>query len=188
MGRALRGRIGNRIGRAALVAGLAAAGLAGCGSDGGSSAPDNASTEDFCGAYLSVFDDMDFSEVPSDEEAAEMMRQWGDRLAEVGTPEDMSEEARDGFELVVDTLGEIDADTSAQDIEDLGEDWSEEQDKAGEAFSQFVAKECPMEIPGMEDLEKELGDLEGELGDLESQLEDQMGELEGELEGLTESP
>jgi hypothetical protein len=135
-----------------LVAGT----TAGCGGNGGGGAPDNASQEDFCDAYTSIFDGMDLESEPSNEEAVQMMKDWGERMEETGTPEDMSEEARQGFELMVDTLADIDADISAEDLDKIGDDWSAEQEKQGEALQTYVGENCEFSLPGMEDLEGEM--------------------------------
>jgi hypothetical protein len=145
-----------------LVAGT----TVGCGGDGGGGAPDNASQEDFCDAYMSVFDDLDLESPPSDEEAVRMMKDWGERMSDTGTPEDMSDDARQGFELMVDTLDEVEEDVSAADLEKLGEDWSAEQEKQGEAFQAYVGENCEFTFPGMDDLEGEMSDLESEMGEL----------------------
>lgn len=135
-----------------LVAGT----TVGCGGDGGGGAPDNASQEDFCDAYTSIFDGMDLESEPSNEEAVRMMKDWGERMEETGTPEDMSGEAREGFELMVDTLAEIDDDITAEDLDKIGDDWSAEQEKQGEALQEYVGENCEFSLPGMEDLEGQM--------------------------------
>jgi hypothetical protein len=135
-----------------LVAGT----TAGCGGNGGGGAPDNASQEDFCDAYTSIFDGMDLESEPSEAEAVRMMKDWGERMQDTGTPEDMSGDARKGFELMVGTIEDIDEDMSASDIDKLGDDWSQEQEKQGEALQAYVGENCEFSLPGMEDLEGEL--------------------------------
>jgi len=67
------------------------------GSDKGADAPKDASKEDFCAA-LKSFDGTDEIEV------ADHL----DEMKEVGTPADMPDDARKGFEFLVDHAAEID--------------------------------------------------------------------------------
>ena len=66
----------------------------------------------------------------------------GARMEEVGTPESISEEARKGFESVVEQAEEIDAeDFSIDDLEQLesgGADASAEVKEQAEAFGNYL--------------------------------------------------
>jgi hypothetical protein len=104
-------------GAAVVIAGLS---LVACGSDddgggggGGDAgdsggAPDNASTEDFCG----VFTDMssDFSAGGSADEQADAAHELADKFNDVGTPDDIPADARNGFEVFIGFLGDVNAD------------------------------------------------------------------------------
>jgi hypothetical protein len=57
---------------------------------------------------------------------------------------------------MVGTIEDIDEDMSASDIDKLGDDWSQEQEKQGEALQAYVGENCEFSLPGMEDLEGEL--------------------------------
>ena len=84
-------------------------------------------------------DDLTTAELPSDEDMAKAVKDWGSRMEEVGTPEDISDDARKGFESVVDQAKEIDAsDFSMDNLEELeqgGADASAEEKKQAEAFA-----------------------------------------------------
>lgn len=81
-------RTKNRL-AALLIAAAVVATAAGCSDDPeGSSAPKDASVEDFCGAI----GDLDVSD-PSE---------LVDDLVDVGTPEGIPGDARDGFEVMID--------------------------------------------------------------------------------------
>jgi hypothetical protein len=134
--------------------------LAGCGGGDAGSAPDNASTEDFCDAYLSMLDEM-MTMDPESDDAVTAIREWGEKLEEVGTPEDIPDDARDGFEVILEALSELDEDSTQQDLEDLGGDLSAEEEQASEAFGEYVTETCPMEMPEMPDMD----DLESEMGE-----------------------
>jgi hypothetical protein len=142
-----------------LVAALTAA----CGG-GGSGAPGDASEDGFCEAADSLLtdlvpDDLSAPEVPSDEDMARAVKDWGTRMEEVGTPEDISDEAREGFEAVLARIEEIEAsDFSAENLEELGNggaEASEEVQRQAEAFGDYVTETCgdPMddiEVPELE--------------------------------------
>lgn len=160
--------------RAALGGALLLVGalLTACGGGGG--APADASEEEFCTAYNKLYDNLGDLASGDDKGAIEGMKDWGDTMAEVGTPEDAPEDARQGFDLLLQALDDVDPDASAEDLQQIGEDFSADEQKDIDAFSGYATETCPMEMP-------ELPDLEDEMSDLESQMEDQMGEL-------TESP
>lgn len=87
--------------------------LSGCGGDDASGAPEDASREDFCTTFSEEPDGFD-SDDP--DEVVEAAHEYADRLREVGTP-DVDADAREGFELYVDFL----ADLEAGDADDLRE-------------------------------------------------------------------
>jgi hypothetical protein len=135
-----------------------------CG--GGSSAPSDASRDGFCEAANSLMsdlvpEDLTTPELPSDEDMAQAVKDWGSRMEEVGTPEDISDDARKGFESVVDQAEDIDTeDFSMDDLEDLeggGADASAEEKKQAEAFGTYLTDTCgnPMddiEMPEMPEI------------------------------------
>ena len=135
-----------------------------CG--GGSGAPSDASKDGFCEAANSLMsglipDDLTTGELPSDKDMAQAVKDWGARMEEVGTPEDISDDARKGFESVVDQAKDIDAaDFSMDNLEDLeagGADASAEEKKQAEAFGTYLTDTCgnPMddiEMPEMPEI------------------------------------
>jgi hypothetical protein len=101
-------------GAAVVIAGLS---LVACGSDddggggGGGDAgdsPDNASTEDFCKVFTDVTSDL--SGGGSADEQADAAHEVADKFSDVGTPEDMPEDARNGFEVFIGFLADVDSD------------------------------------------------------------------------------
>lgn len=141
---------------------LVGAATAACGGGGG--APGDASEDGFCEAANSLLtdlmpDDMSAPEVPSDEDMAQAVKDWGTRMEEVGTPEDIPDDAREGFEAVLAQIEEIEAsDFSAEKLEELGSggaEASEEVQRQAEAFGDYVTETCgdPMddiEVPELE--------------------------------------
>ena len=100
------------VGAAALL-GLA---LSACGG-GASDAPDDASVKEFCDVVKENSREPDLADDDYDAQV-EALHDWADALKEVGTPADITAEARKGFEVQVDTLSEIDSD----DLEKAGDD------------------------------------------------------------------
>lgn len=177
-----------------------AAGLTACGGPG-SGAPTDASADKFCEAQLSLLKlDVD----PDDnKKIAEAMQKWGEELAEVGTPKDISEDARKGFEVQVDQLADIsegDIEKAKKSVEEEGSDakgledslgeFSKEQQKQIKAFTEYSAETCAKQQEEyfkeqMGDLTEQMGGAEGTEG-TEGLSDEEMKELEEQLEGLTE--
>ena len=121
----------------ALVAGT----TVGCGDSG---PPTDASTEEFCGVFEDFYADL--AKLGADAEAADAvaaLKDVADRLQEIGTPEDISEEARAGFEVTVEAIENIDEDASEEDINKLlEENFSEEEKKQADAFNSYLGETC----------------------------------------------
>ncbi len=139
--RPTRSRRRPSLGVAALA--LVLGGATACGSDEPSAAPDDASAEDFCGVYADIED--------SGGDDLEAAQDAVDRLVEVGTPEDIPDDARAGFE----TLGELVRQADDQDdLETLGEDLGEQVQSDFLAFIGYVTQTCAdeLDLPTEEDL------------------------------------
>ena len=141
-------------GVALLVGAVASA----CGG-GGSGAPSDASRDRFCETANSLLsdlvpEDLGTAELPTDEQVAEAVKDWGSRMEEVGTPEDIPDDARQGFEAVVDEVREIDvADFSVDDLEDVasgGDDASEEVRRQADAFGDYLTETCGSPLDDLE--------------------------------------
>ena len=116
-----------RIKRPAAAVGatvLLAFSLSACGG-----APTDASEKEFCEVAL---------DQPGDD--VDAIHDWADKAEEVGTPEDIPDEARDGFELLVDTAKDIDEDDL--DDESLEDEFSDEDQDAFAAYGEYVGKTC----------------------------------------------
>lgn len=120
-----------------LVAGAAV----GCGGDSGSAAPAGASTKDFCDSYASVLDQFKGKQ-PSKQEAVKGMKDWADSMRRTGTPKGIPGDARHGFEVVVDTIKNLDDNASESDIENLDKDLSDKEQADAEAFGEYATKTC----------------------------------------------
>lgn len=129
-----------------------------CGG-GGSGAPADASEDEFCDAQSSLLenllpDDMTNPEMPSNEDMAQSVKDWGAEIEEVGTPEDIPDAARAGFEAVVEQAKEIDADDfdmeKLEELEMGGADASAEVKEQAQAFSDYLTETCGNPIDDLE--------------------------------------
>ena len=103
-----------------LVAGMTAA----CG------APDDASKNDFCDAIEGLNkagDDFDKNKDAFEE------------LGDTGTPDSISDDGREGFEILVDLADEAD---STKDAKKAADDLSSDDEKKVEAFGKYVGETC----------------------------------------------
>lgn len=142
---------------------LVGAATSACGGGAGGGAPTDASEKDFCQTQTSLLEDLmpaDMSnpELPSDEKMAKAVQDWGKKIEDVGTPEDISDDARKGFEAIVAQANEIDAaDFSIEKLEALeagGKDASAEAKKQADAFEKYLTETCgnplgDLEMPEM---------------------------------------
>ncbi|GAA1436246.1 hypothetical protein GCM10009641_34860 [Mycobacterium cookii] len=125
----------------------------------GGGAPADASEKDFCDTQSSLFDDllpedMANPELPSNEEMARAVKDWGQELEEIGTPDGISDDARAGFEQLVEQAGEIDAaDFTIDQLEELeqgGADASKAAQRQAEAFADYLTETCGNPLDGIE--------------------------------------
>lgn len=134
---------------------LLALSLTACGGDDASGAPDDASSEEFCKVFLDQDTEIDSEDADAQLEAAQDV---ADQLSEVGTPADFTDEEREGFELLIEFINDLDAD----DVEEFtnADDPSEvlDEDDAAKvtAFTAAAAEACIGDLGG--DLEDQLGD------------------------------
>ena len=180
---------------AAAAAGLAlAASLAGCGGDSGggsgTSAPDNASMDDFCATFNGLFDTVMSAATTSGDTSGMIasLKKWAADMEDVGTPSDMPDDARHGFELFVEQARQLDENATLQDLEKLGEDLSSDDQADGEAFSEWTTKNCPLDLPsGLPSIDP--SDLPSiDPSDLPSMDPSDLESMMSELSDLTESP
>ena len=108
---------------------LAAGTLTACGSP-----PDDASVGDFCQAVAAA--------PIQDEPSQDDIDEWHDTLDDTGTPEDISDDERNGFEVLVEALDDADVDDidDDPDFNDVVKDSDDRKDI--EKFFAYVAETC----------------------------------------------
>lgn len=125
---------------------LLALSLSACGGD----APTDASKEDFCDAYGSVFEtfsdiDAEASESEQADALVDGFKDFADELEDVGTPDGIPDDARDGFEITIDLLGDLDKDDVEKAIKEGNNEFakaSDDDQKKVDAFDEYATDEC----------------------------------------------
>jgi hypothetical protein len=144
-----------RRGAAASTALLLAFALSACGDDdskgdggsGGDGGSDAASVEDYCEI---VNDDTAFEDVDLDDKEAfvEALQDFADEIEEVGVPEDIPDDAREGFEIQLDLIDDLDPDEiDLNDPESFEQGLSEDDKEKVEAYTEYENETCPDEEP-----------------------------------------
>lgn len=117
----------------------------------GGGAPTDASVEEFCNAYNAEPDlDESLATASPDEQAdaiVDALKTLVDDFEEVGTPEDIPDEAREGFEISIDAAKDVNADDVKTALEDGDTDPFEslvgEDDQAKvDAFDTYASDTC----------------------------------------------
>lgn len=98
-------------------------------------APKDAATSDFCSTYAAIVQSGD-SDLDSEKAAIA-------KLNKIGTPKDMPEDARTGYELLVTAISTA---TSADQLSQLGEDLSQTDTDKLLSFSQYLTTTCAAEL------------------------------------------
>lgn len=129
---------------AAGAAVLLALALTACGGS-----PTNASEKDYCEAVNGINDNEDLIKAVTDEDwdkAADLLKDSAEEIEEVGTPEDIPDDAREGFELQLDASADIsgdDLEKAFKDQEDPFEaDLSGDEKKKVEAYNEYENETC----------------------------------------------
>jgi hypothetical protein len=119
---------------------LAAFTLTACG--GGP--PTDASVADFCAAVNDKAWAAGLEADSSGKEIVEALGTWRDELEKTGTPDGIPDDARKGFEITVDTLGDLKAADfdSADDLANLNDDLSSDEQDQVDALTDYSTKSC----------------------------------------------
>ena len=125
---------------------LVAGGAVGCSDDGGGgglTGNDAPSTDDFCGALKDFQDDFGEADPTKDLKGyIQSLKDAAEKLEDVGTPDDMPDDAKEGFDITIETIKGLDEDATLEDLASIGE-VSEEDQKKIDALDDYIAKECP---------------------------------------------
>ena len=125
---------------------LLALSLSACG--GG--APTDASKDDYCEAVQGASGNEDFTKALEDKDwdkIADLYKDAAEDIEKVGTPDSISDEEREGFEIQVDTLKSIDADDikkafESEDGDAFEDEFSKDEKKKVEAYQKYESETC----------------------------------------------
>lgn len=122
--------------------------LAACGS----SAPSDASKADFCKAVTAEGDTAAVQKAVADKDydaLLDELKKTTDNIEKVGTPENIPDDAREGFEIQLDAINDLKADDIKKSFEDpenaedpFAAKVSKDDKKKIEAFEKYQSKEC----------------------------------------------
>lgn len=121
-----------KIGLVAASLVLVAGGATACSS--------SASKEDFCNGYEDFIQALIEAE---GENYGEKLKDAASDFEDVGTPDDIPDDAKEGLEIVMDRIQEIDDDATPEDVQNLDQDLSEDEQKKADAFEEYLQKTCP---------------------------------------------
>lgn len=125
--------------------------------DNNSDTSGDASIEEFCAPYqdyMDAFLNLDYT-APEEEQVQTMVggiKDYAAALDDIGAPDEMPDEARDGMEFLIDWADDLDPDdfTTIDDFESFEDEFSDDENAAGEAFFDYVEETCggtPTELP-----------------------------------------
>lgn len=140
----------------AALAGLALAAsvLAACSGDPRpADAPEDAGADAFCAPIDDFLAEMyaQLDSPPSEDDMVAALHDLAEEMESVGTPSDMSAEARRGFEVFVTQIREVSVKDISGNLEDLTAGLSKADQKAGDAFLTWRNEQCPIpDIPGLD--------------------------------------
>ena len=134
--------------------------LAGCGGDdsSGSAAsdgggmPTDASTEEFCGAFLDLIQQaQEAGSDISDADAVKLAKDLAEKLEEIGTPADMPADARRAFESAIDKINDLPDDATQDDMDAAAGDLTDEEQADQEALSTYLTQKCMSQLVPSDD-------------------------------------
>jgi hypothetical protein len=111
--------------------------------------PADASKTEFCAVVVDRSWAESLSTDADGDEIVDALQSWGDDLEEVGTPEGIPDDARKGYEVTVDYLGDLEPDNfdDLGDVQGVTDDLAEDDQERVTAFNDYVSETCPLETP-----------------------------------------
>ena len=134
-----------RLGLALGGALLAAPGLISCGGDdgdGSADGKDEVSVEEFCAAAETFENTFTETDTTNLSEGVQALKDAAQELKDVGTPEDIPDDAREGLELTLDKLIALPDDADETDLLDVL-DFDEDERARSMAFEDYLNATCP---------------------------------------------
>jgi hypothetical protein len=130
-----------------LVAGTTVGCGGGDSSKDSGGAPADASESEFCDTFTKFTEDMAGSSDQKTSDQIKTAKDAVDKLAEVGTPKGIPADARDGFEIFIDTIKGIDDNASQEDLQSIDSDLSKTENDKVTAFTTYYSDTCAPAAP-----------------------------------------
>lgn len=109
--------------------------------------PEAESTEGFC-EELAGLSAAAAQAKPDDTSAAvKALKEWVGQMEDYGTPSELSDEEREGFEVMISAFRDVDDDASMEELQQLGTDSSDADMEKVEAFSTWTTENCTPVVP-----------------------------------------
>jgi hypothetical protein len=126
---------------------LAVTTLGACG--GTAESPKVPSTADFCAAYNSLYTSFTKTDPNDRASVIKALKDWAQRMKDVGKPADIPAAAGRGLELLVNTAAGLDENATDKELNDLSASFTAAQRKDGDAFDSWTGTVCtdPLESP-----------------------------------------
>lgn len=122
---------------AALV--LAAGSLSSCGGP-----PTDASKSEFCGAFQSFEKSTQNFNEGDDAKIIKALKDFGDKLKDIGTPSNIPDSARAGFEKTLEQIDKLKDDAKVSELSKLDDELSSQEKKNSDAFDKYLGDECSL--------------------------------------------
>jgi hypothetical protein len=129
-----------------LVGGSAAA----CTGGSATGAPTDASQDDYCATYKSLFTKMSTKTDATDKQIVAEIKDWAERMRKTGTPKDIPKDARAGFETTISLIDDLDDDAKPDDFEKIDEGLSETETTQVDTFDTYTTDTCGSPLDDME--------------------------------------
>jgi hypothetical protein len=117
----------------------------GDGGNGGSAGgpPRDASVEEFCGTFTAMIQQAsEAGQDISDADAIKVAKDTAAKLAQIGTPEDIPDDARRAFERAIEKIESIPDDADRKEMDDIAEDLTEAEQADLDALTSYVTSTC----------------------------------------------
>lgn len=104
---------------------------------------DDTSTQAFCGAFSDFASSFAGVDTTDPSAVVQVLKEQGDELRQVGTPDDIPEGAEEGLQLVLDAIEGLPDDATVDDIDKIDQGFSADDDAKAEEFSTYLSDTCP---------------------------------------------
>ena len=114
-------------------------------SESSSAAPDGGTVEAFCQVLIGMIQQP--PQGTSDKEALQLLKSIATQLEQVGTPEDMPEDAARALQTAIDKINALPDDATQQEVSKAAADLTAAQKKDQQALGAYVQEKCMGGVP-----------------------------------------